>query len=42
METTNLQIVYRSLGIPSPYAEFIKGTMWEWFTKDGVLKEIYI
>jgi hypothetical protein len=39
---TFLQIVYKSLGVPSPYAKFIKGTMWEWFTKDGVLKEIYI
>jgi hypothetical protein len=37
-----LQIVYRSLGIPSPYTKFIKGIIWEWFTKDGVLKKDYI
>jgi hypothetical protein len=34
-----LQISYRSLGVPNPYARLISGTMWEWFTKDGVLKK---
>jgi hypothetical protein len=38
---TFLQIVYKPLSVPSPYAKFTRGTMWEWFTKDGVLKENY-
>jgi len=34
-----LQISYRSLGVPNQYARLTRGTMWEWFTKDGVLKK---
>ncbi len=34
-----LQISYRSLGVPNQYARLTSGTMWEWFTKDGVLKK---
>jgi hypothetical protein len=26
----------------NPYAKLIREAMWEWFTKDGVLKENYI
>ncbi len=39
---TFLQTLYKSLGVPNPYANLTRGTMWEWFTKDGVLKENYI
>jgi hypothetical protein len=31
-----LQIFYRSLGVPNPFARLTSGTMWEWFTKGGV------
>jgi len=33
------QISYRSLGVPNPYASLTSGTMWEWFTKDGMLEK---
>jgi hypothetical protein len=36
------QIAYKSLGVPSPYAKLSRGTMWGWFTNNGVLKENYI
>jgi len=39
---TFLQIAYKSLGVPSPYVELSKGTIWGWFTNNGVLKENYI
>ncbi len=28
--------------MPSLYAKLTTGTMWEWFTKEGALKENYI
>ncbi len=34
-----LQISYRSLGVFNQYARLTSETMWEWFTKDGVLKK---
>jgi hypothetical protein len=37
-----LQTTYGSTSVHGPYARFISGTMWEWFTKYGVLKENYI
>jgi hypothetical protein len=39
---TFLQNVYKSLGVPSPYAKLTRSTMWEWFTKEGELKENYM
>jgi hypothetical protein len=33
---------YKSLGVPSPHAKLSRGTMWGWFTNNGVLKEYYI
>ncbi len=39
---TFLQTPYKSPCIPNPYSKLTRGTMWEWFTKDGVLKENYI
>jgi len=28
--------------VPRPYAKLTKNTMWEWFTKEGELKENYM
>ncbi len=28
--------------MPSPYAKLTRSTMWEWFTKEGELKENYM
>jgi hypothetical protein len=28
--------------VPKPYAKLTKNTMWEWFTKEGELKENYM
>ncbi len=39
---TFLQTAYKSLDIPSPYAKLSRGTMWGWFTNNGVIKENYI
>ncbi len=39
---TFLQNAYKSLGVPGPYAKLIRNTMWEWFTKEGELKENYM
>ncbi len=39
---TFLQSPYKSPCIFSPYVKLTNGIMWEWFTKDGMLKEIYI
>ncbi len=33
---------YKSLGMSGPYAKLIRNTMWEWFTKEGELKENYM
>jgi hypothetical protein len=32
---TFLQNVYKSLGVPSPYAKLTKNIMWEWLTKES-------
>ncbi len=39
---TLLQTIYKSLGVFNLYARLTNWTMWEWFTKDGALKENYI
>ncbi len=39
---TFLQTLNKSSSALSPCARLTSGTMWEWFTKDGVLKENYI
>ncbi len=39
---TFLHNVYKSLGVPNPYAKLTRNTMWEWFTKEGELKENYM
>jgi len=36
---TFLQSPYKSPCVFSPYVKLTSGTMWEWFTKDGMLKE---
>jgi len=39
---TFLQNPYKSPCVFSPYVKLTSGTMREWFTKDGMLKENYI
>jgi hypothetical protein len=39
---TFLQSVYKSPKMLNPYAKLTKNTMWEWFTKEGELKENYM